>query len=148
MILIVWLPIAFHGLYGLLAIKAARPNVGRFRYMDNLRYLLQRVSGIGLLLFIPAHVYKTRLEPYFSGHPLDFGHMVEGFMGDPLTLPVYILGVTGACYHLANGIWQFSIGWGISQTEGGMRRVLAFSVVVGLVLLAMAYAAIYGFMRT
>jgi succinate dehydrogenase / fumarate reductase cytochrome b subunit len=145
-ILVIWIPIIFHGLYGLLALKKSRPNLGRFPFLDNLKYVLQRLSGIGLLLFIPAHVYKTRLEPILSHTVLDFKHMGEG-LSEPLTLIVYILGILGVAYHLANGVWQFAIGWGITTSEKGMKRVQVLSYVLFVALLVMGYGAIWGFLN-
>jgi succinate dehydrogenase / fumarate reductase cytochrome b subunit len=146
MILIVWIPIFFHGIYGLLAIKDSRPNLGRFRYFENLKYILQRLSGIGLLLFIPAHLYNTRIGPTLGGHEADFNHMAEG-MSQPITLAVYLLGILGVAYHLANGVWQASIGWGLVRSQKGMNRVQAFSMILFLVLLSLGYAAIWGLVR-
>jgi len=146
MVLIIWIPILFHGLYGLFIMKEARPNLGRFRYFENLKYILQRLSGIGLLLFIPAHLYKTRIEPTLAGTPVDFHHMVEG-LHEPITLPVYLLGVLGVAYHLSNGLWQFCIGWGLTTSEQGMKRMQTFSMLMFIVLLAMGYAAMWGFYR-
>jgi succinate dehydrogenase / fumarate reductase, cytochrome b subunit len=146
-ILVIWIPIAFHGIYGLVMMKKARPNLVRFAYFQNLKYVLQRLSGIGLLLFIPAHIYKTRIEPGFFNSALNFHHMSEG-LHEPLTLTVYIFGVLGVAFHLANGLWQFCIGWGITVREKAMRRVEIFSMVFFLVLLAMGYGAIWGFLRT
>ena len=145
-VLFIWIPIAFHGIYGLFLMKRSRPNLVRFRYFQNLKYVFQRLSGIGLLLFIPAHIYKTRLEPYFEGTVLDFHHMTEG-LHEPLTLVVYLLGVLGVAYHLGNGIWQFFIGWGIVTTEKAMRRVEVVSMIFFLILLGMGYGAIWGFLR-
>lgn len=145
-ILVIWIPIAFHGLYGLFGMKKSRPNLGRFAYFENLKYVLQRLSGLGLLLFIPAHVFKTRIEPYLNHTTLDFNHMVEG-MHEPQTLVVYCLGILGVAYHLANGIWQFCIGWGITTTARGMQRTQIISFVIFAVLLAMGYGAIWGLIR-
>jgi succinate dehydrogenase / fumarate reductase, cytochrome b subunit len=146
-ILVIWIPIAFHGLYGLWILKKARPNLVRFPYFQNLKYVLQRLSGIGLLLFIPAHIYKTRIEPGFLHSTLNFHHMAEG-LHEPLTLGVYIFGILGVAYHLANGVWQFCIGWGLTTTAKAMRRVEIGSMVLFIVLLGMGYAALWGFFRS
>ncbi len=146
-ILVIWIPIVFHGLYGLFALKKSRPNLIRFPFFENLKYVVQRLSGIGLLLFIPAHVYKTRIEPTLEQSPLNFHHMVEG-LSEPLTLTVYILGILGVAYHLANGVWQFSIGWGITKTQKGMDRMQILSYVLFVLLLTMGYASIWGFYRS
>jgi succinate dehydrogenase / fumarate reductase cytochrome b subunit len=57
------------------------------------------------------------------------------------------LGVLGVAYHLANGVWQFSIGWGIATTERGMKRVQVLSYVLFIALLVMGYGAMWGFLR-
>jgi succinate dehydrogenase / fumarate reductase cytochrome b subunit len=145
-VLVIWIPITFHGLFGLFKITQSRPNLGQFQYFQNLKYVLQRLSGLGLLLFIPAHIYKTRIEPGFFGSTLDFAHMAEG-LHEPLTLTVYALGTLGVAYHLANGFWQFCIGWGLTTSEAGMRRVEKLSMLLFVVLLFMAYGAIWGFIR-
>src|SRR6185312_9492374 len=100
-----------------------------------------RLSGIGLLLFIQAHIYKTRIEPGLVNSTLNFHHMSEG-LHEQLTLTIYCLGVLGVAYHLANGVWQFCIGWGITATEKGMRRVEIASMFLFVVILAMGYSAI------
>jgi succinate dehydrogenase / fumarate reductase cytochrome b subunit len=145
-ILVIWIPIAFHGIYGLFIISKGRSNVGKYPYFQNLKYLLQRLSGIGLLLFIPAHIYKTRIETTLSGTVLDFAHMSEG-LHEPLTLFVYGLGALGVAFHLANGVWQFCIGWGVTTSVAGMRRVEKLSFLLFFILLFMAYGSIWGFIR-
>ncbi len=145
-VLVIWIPIAFHGIYGLVVMKRSRPNLGRFAFFENLKYTLQRLSGLGLLLFIPAHIYKTRIEPGWLNSTLDFSHMAEG-LHEPLTLTVYILGILGVAYHLANGIWQFSIGWGLTRTVQGMKRMQFLSFGIFLAVLTMGYAAIWGFLK-
>lgn len=143
-VLVIWIPITYHGLYGLFSMKKSQFNGGRFPYFGNLKYILQRLSGLGLLLFIPAHLYKTKIEPSLEGVSLDFNHMVHG-LKEPLTFFVYMLGILGVSYHLSNGLWQFSIGWGIVRTEKGMKRVQKLSYVLFILLLLMGYGALYGF---
>lgn len=145
-VLVIWIPIAFHGLYGLFVAKKGRVNLGRFAYFENLKYVLQRLSGIGLLLFIPAHLFKAKIEPILHNEVADFNHMAEG-LSEPLTLTVYALGVLGVAFHLSNGLWQAAIGWGITTSEAGMKRMQKVSVLFFIVIAAMGYAAVYGFIR-
>ena len=145
-ILVLWIPIAFHGLYGLFGLKKSRPTITQNPYFENLKYWVQRLSGIGLLLFIPAHIYKTRIEPGLFHSTLDFHHMVEG-LHEMDTLVIYCLGVVGVAYHLANGIWQFSIGWGITTTQKGMDRMQWATYGVFGILMLMGFGAIWGFFR-
>jgi succinate dehydrogenase / fumarate reductase cytochrome b subunit len=146
-VLLLWVPIVFHGFYGLFIASKARPRLGQYPFFGNVKYVLQRLSGIGLLLFIPAHIFKTRIEPGFWHSTLDFAHMSEG-LHEPLTLTVYLLGVLGVAYHLANGVWQFSIGWGVATTTRGMQRMQILSYVLFALVLAMGYGAIWGFYQS
>ncbi len=137
----------FHGIYGLSLAWKSRYSPSQFPYFENLKYILQRLSGIGLLLFIPAHLLKAKILPTLDGHPADFAHMAEAF-SEPLTLIVYILGVLGVAYHIGNGLWQFSIGWGLTVTEAAMKKMQVVSILVFLAISAMGYAAIGGFLMS
>lgn len=142
MLTVIWAPLVFHAIYGLIKIKQARPNNTRFNYWDNLRYLTQRVSGIGVLLFIPAHLVKSKILPtYIDGVPANFQHMAEG-LAQPLSFGVYMLGILGVAYHLANGLWQASIGWGLTTTQKAMNRMQVFCSIFFIVILSMGYAAL------
>ncbi len=148
MMILVWVPIFFHGLYGLyITVTESRPNPAGYPFFGNIKYLLQRASGIGILLFIPAHLWKSKIGPTFvDKNPADFAHMQDG-LSEPVTLVVYILGVTGVAYHLANGIWQACIGWGLTLSERSMKRMEIFSMFLFAVLATMGFAAIWGLVR-
>ena len=141
-VLVLWIPIMFHGLYGLFAMK--KTKLVRYAYFGNLKYVIQRLSGLGLLVFIPAHVFKTRIAPGFLNTTLDYAHMHEA-LHEPLTLVVYCLGVLGVAYHLANGLWQFAIGWGVVRTAKAMRVGEALCIGFFVLIALMGYASICGF---
>ena len=116
--LIVYIPLIFHSVYGaMITFEAkAQPN---YHYFAHLLYWLQRLSGIGVLFFIIAHVWNAQLGPLMADTwGTHFEHLAEGF-ADPesglVTKTVYVLGVLGATFHFANGINTFSITWGIAQ---------------------------------
>src|SRR5262249_24882083 len=75
--LFIYAPILFHAALGIVITLRGQPNVLAYPYLGNWRYLLQRISGIGVLLFVGAHVYKTRVEPWMGGFEIDFAHMQE-----------------------------------------------------------------------
>src|SRR5258706_11543952 len=65
---IIGLPLLYHAFYGVfVATMAARPNTGQYGYLRNWTYLLQRITGIVLFLYIGYHVWNTRLVPVL--HP-------------------------------------------------------------------------------
>ena len=53
---VVFAPLLIHTVWGLQRLATSRPNLGRYKTYDNLKYALQRLSAIGVLLFIGAHV--------------------------------------------------------------------------------------------
>jgi succinate dehydrogenase / fumarate reductase cytochrome b subunit len=143
-ILFVYLPFAVHALVGLALTFTGRPNLGRMPTFTNVKYVLQRVSALGVLLFLGAHIYKTRIEHALSGEPLAFEHMVEGFHHAP-TIAVYVLGILGVAFHLANGFWLGGITWGITVSRRSQRAWQAASIVIFVVIAAMGFAAMWGF---
>ena len=137
LILIVYLPLFFHSILG--AFITFEANIQpSYQYFSHLLYWLQRFSGIGVLLFIFAHVWNTKLGPLFANTwGTHWEHLNEGF-SDPesglITKTVYLLGVLGATFHFANGINTFSITWGIALTPRSQNRVRILSIGVFLLL--------------
>jgi succinate dehydrogenase / fumarate reductase cytochrome b subunit len=144
-ILFIYLPILFHAALGVVITIRGKANLAAYPYLGNWRYVLQRLSGIGVLLFVGAHVFKTRVEPLLQGFTLDFAHMQEG-LSEPLTFAVYALGILGTAYHLANGVWTFAITWGITTTVRAQARLTGVIVVVFLVLCFVGMNNILGFL--
>jgi succinate dehydrogenase / fumarate reductase cytochrome b subunit len=56
---------------------------------------------------------------------------------------LYTIFVMAACFHAANGLWTWSISWGIPLNEQGRRVVRAVGVLLGLALLAGGLASIW-----
>jgi len=144
--LFVYLPFAIHAVIGLIITLRSRPNVLREPRFRNWKYVLQRVTAIGVLLFVPAHVYKTKIEPWREGFAIDFAHMHEGML-EPITAAVYVLGMLGVSFHLANGLWLAGITWGFFTGPNGQRRGEWLSIFFGIVLLLLSLGAIYALRR-
>ena len=142
------LPLLVHTVLGLMEIGRARPNNVVYSTFDNLKFVLQRASAIGLLLFIGAHVYKARIAPdlVVNGHESWQG--MHNGLSEPITLTVYVLGMLAVSYHLANGMQTASMRLGVVMTPAGQRRMQWVSGTLFVILLAMSGAAIYGFQPT
>jgi succinate dehydrogenase / fumarate reductase cytochrome b subunit len=143
-IIFVYFPFIFHAIYGILVTVRGRPN--DFPRFVNFKYILQRITAIGLLLFLGAHVYKTRIEPALQGTSLDFTHMVEA-MHHPPTIIVYVLGVLAVAFHLANGLWLGGITWGLTLSRKSQKVWQAWTIVFFLIVAIMGGAAMWGFGR-
>ena len=144
--LFVYLPFVFHAAVGLAVTWKGSPNVTRIPTFRNWKFILQRVSAIGVLLFVPAHIYKTKIEPWREGFSIDFAHMHAGML-EPVTFAVYVLGMLGVSFHLANGLWLAGITWGVFTGPNGQRRGEWLSILFGIVLLLLSFGAIFALRR-
>ncbi len=159
----IFLPIAFHAVYGIKIAMTAQPNVAQYPYLANRRYLLQRVTGYIAFLFLIVHLGKFRFAHWIG---LSDHHFLEtpggaffeatraGFVGwKPWGLEVatwmvvlfYVVGLWAACYHFANGIWSFCVSWGITVGEKAQRRVGIGAAAVGVLLFFWGCMSLYAF---
>ena len=144
------LPILFHTVAGIFELFRARPNNAVYGYFDNLKYLFQRLSAVGLALFIPAHLIKARILPMFTDAGFD-ASAHETWQGmhealqEPLTLAVYALGLLGISYHLGNGLYTAGLRWGLAISPSGRARLQIISALAFVALLVMSYGALLGF---
>ncbi len=142
--IVVLLPLLIHTAWGLKRLTTSRPNNDRYGYFGNLRYLLQRLSAVGVLLFLGAHIFLAFIKPRFlEGHPEAFADIAHEMRFHGPTLVVYLLGTLGVAYHLANGLQGFAMGWGIATTSRGLKRVERVTLALFVVLLAMSWGSIY-----
>lgn len=136
---IIFVPILFHGIYGLFIAREAETNIGRYGYARNWLFFLQRWTGIVAFLFIAVHVWQLRFV-----RPLNFS-VVSALLKDPLWFWAYVVGVFCSVFHLCNGLWSFCIRWGITV---GARAQAASSYVwaaVGLFLFVVGLSSLRAF---
>ena len=76
--------------------------------------MLQRITGVFLVVFIAWHIYQTRIQKAL-GADVDYDMMAD-ILSNPFMLAFYIAGVIAATFHLANGVWSFLVTWGITQS--------------------------------
>lgn len=142
--LVALLPIAVHSIWGIARLFTVRPNNVQYRFFSNLKYALQRLSAIGLLLFLGAHLWLAFLKPYTStGKSEPFADIAHEMHHHGPTLAVYCLGVLGTAYHLANGLHTFAMGWGIVSSRRALKKLEIGVWVIFLALLAMGFGGIY-----
>jgi succinate dehydrogenase / fumarate reductase cytochrome b subunit len=155
-ILFIFLPLLFHGGYGLVIAWQARLNPEQYPYMDNWRYTLQRVTAWIVVVFILVHLAHFRFAHWFGGEPYPgtpdpFDLTQRGFLG--LLLPnwlwiiIYSVGLTAAAYHFTNGIVTFCITWGITVSVASRQRMSILAAAAFLVLMAWGILSLWGLQR-
>lgn len=140
----IYLPLLVHTLYGLYVIFNGKPNVEHYSYVKNWFYVLQRITGVALILFIFFHI--GGMYGWF-GETLKFDHhratetvrqhMRASFL---LWLFVYPLGILFATFHMANGFYTAAISWGLTISKKAQDRwgwvclgIFAFSFFCGMI---------------
>ena len=145
-VLFIFLPLAFHGIYGLVIAWQGKTNQGRYPYADNWRYTLQRVTAYITIVFVVVHLVHYRFAHWFGGGSYAAAHHDPGFFeftwgGFDLLLPswlwiaIYAIGLTAAVFHFCNGIVTFCITWGIVIGDNSRKRLSVIAGVLGVLLM-------------
>ncbi|HIW12912.1 MAG TPA: succinate dehydrogenase cytochrome b558 subunit [Candidatus Salinicoccus stercoripullorum] len=145
---IIYIPILFHGIYGIYIAFTAKYNIGGKGYgwhstYRNWMFLLQRISGVIAFVFIAIHVYQTRVQVFF-GQEVNFD-MVHQIVTNPMWLVFYIVGIIATVYHFANGLWAFMITWGFTQSDRSQRIMNYVSMIIFVVVSFIGVQAILAF---
>jgi succinate dehydrogenase / fumarate reductase cytochrome b subunit len=144
-LVVVLLPLAIHLAWGLARLATTRPNNLRYGTYANLKYALQRLSAVGVLLFLGAHLWLAMLRPRLvEGHAEAFADLTHEMHFHTPTLVVYLLGTLGVSYHLANGLHSFAMGWGLAVSRRALAKLEVWALAAFVVLLLMSWGAIYG----
>lgn len=143
-LVVVLMPLVLHTAWGIGRLVTAKPNNLRYGYYANLKYVLQRLSAVGVMLFLGAHLWLAMLQPRLvEGRAEAFADISHEMHFHRPTLVVYLLGTLGVAYHLANGVQAFAMGWGIVSTRRAVKQLEWVSALGFLVLLGMSWGAIY-----
>lgn len=128
------LPILFHAVYGLFITSSSRPNVAGYSYARNWAYFFQRITGLIAFAYILFHVATTRVYSlFFKGSAITFSDM-HAMLSQPLIFAFYVIGILAVTFHFSNGIWSFSITWGLVKSRLGQQRLAAISMLIFAIL--------------
>ncbi len=143
----IFLPLLFHALFGFVIIRSGESNSGTYQYTSNVRYTLQRVSGMIAFLFIMWHVFHMRGWFHFPAwlaitksaggaqfSPYNAASSAALALRGPVVAASYAIGVLACVFHLANGVWTMGITWGVWVTPSAQKRANYVCAFLGLVL--------------
>lgn len=158
----IFLPILFHGVIGMIIVARGKRNVELYPYRENLRYTLQRWTGVIAFAFIFWHVFQTRgwinsqwwlqhVTHPLGGGLFEFKDAAQSSAEAvrqlaPWIAVVYAIGVLAAVYHFANGLWTMGITWGVWTGPRSQYWATVLCLGIGLVLAGFGLATVYGFL--
>ena len=140
----IFIPLAFHALYGVWIAFRGRASVNVYPWAGNWGYVMQRVTGIIALLYIGYHVWTQR----FSGvslpeNPAYAFPKVQVELSNPWILAVYVIAMVATCWHFAYGIWLFAAKWGITPGNQARKKFGYVCAAGGSALCFLGLIAIY-----
>jgi succinate dehydrogenase / fumarate reductase cytochrome b subunit len=147
---LIWIPLLFHGIYGLYIYGRAKPNFVGTKYVwsQNRMFTFQRWTGVYLFFALIVHVITTTGAKYYNNDSelIKFATWHDRLTHAPyLWLIFYLLLVLTASYHLGYGIWNFCIRWGITVSDKSQLAMQKVSLLVFLGLTVLGWGALGGF---
>lgn len=142
----IWLPILFHGLYGIWIWYRGQGNLVNYPWAGNWMYTLQRWTGLIAFAYIIWHTYSLR----FTGIDL---HMYPGASFGKVQHELaqlgyflfYLVGLISAAWHFSYGVWLFMAKWGIVIGENARKKTLVACMGLFLLISGVGIASIYSF---
>jgi succinate dehydrogenase / fumarate reductase cytochrome b subunit len=144
----IWIPILYHGLYGIYIWYRGETNLVEYPWSGNWLYASQRWTGIIALIYMVQHTYHLRFTGvHLPTHPMEAFAKVQGEFQNPLIIAFYAIGIIAASWHFSYGLWLFAAKWGITTGEIARRRLgyVCFALALGLILIGAA--SMYGFLK-
>lgn len=142
----IFLPLLYHGLYGVYIALRGKSNVVYYPWAGNWMYQVQRWTGYIAFLYIIQHVWRQR----FTGvmlpeHPGASFHKVQVELSNPWMLAIYAIAIIATCWHFSYGVWLFAAKWGITPGVKARRRFGVVCAVLGIVLGVIGLGSLYAF---
>lgn len=153
-ILFIFIPLLFHAILGVKMWIQGQPNTASYPYWGNVRYQLQRITGVIALVFIGVHLWQM----HWLGGLLPRGGYFVAEQATASTAgilqaykiwaaPLYLIGVLASTFHFANGIWTGLITWGITIGRQAQRKAGYVCAVVGVSLALFGTVSLVSFLR-
>ena len=142
----IFLPLLYHGLYGVYIWFRGKSNVVYYPWAGNWMYVAQRWTGIIALVYIGYHVATQRfLGVSLPENPGASFHKVQAELSNPLILAFYVIAMIAVCWHFAYGVWLFAAKWGITPGETARRRFAWICLAGGVLLCALGLYSMWAF---
>lgn len=126
--LFIFLPMLYHGGYGIYIWLRGKSNVSAYPWVGNWLYTAQRYTGLIAFAYIAWHLYTERWLTHGRSTYVD----VEELVRQPYALIFMFVGVLASSFHLGVGIWNFLCKWGLAATAKAQRAAGALGALVGV----------------
>ncbi len=147
----IFIPLAYHALYGLWIWWRGEGNVSDYSLVGNWYYTLQRWTGILVFFYVTYHLATLRFGGgSFMGemgaNPNIAFHEVQEQLRQQWAMVIYIVGIAAASWHFGYGLFLFCVKWGIVSGPRARKRLQIASVLVAVLLCALGVASELAFL--
>jgi len=144
----IFLPILYHGIYGVYIWLRGKSNIVYYPWAGNWMYIAQRYTGLIAFAYIVQHVLRQRFMGIsLPENPGAAFAKVQHELANPWMLAVYVIAMIAVCWHFAYGIWLFVAKWGITPGEVARKRFGYVCAAFGILLCVMGLASIWAFIE-
>lgn len=144
----IFLPLLYHGCYGLYTWLRGKSNLVDYPFAGNWMYGFQRCTGAIAFLYIGYHVTTQRfLGTSLPENPGYAFTKVHDALANPVVLVVYVVAMLAICWHFAYGVWLFAAKWGITPGARARRRFGLACAALGAGCAVLGLAGIWAFVR-
>ena len=144
----IFIPLAYHALYGVYIGLRGRANVNVYPWAGNWGYFTQRITGTSPSRTSAHHVYTQRFHGVsLPEHPGAAFHKVSDELHNPWMLTAYIIAMVATCWHFAYGIWLFAAKWGITPGDNARKYFGYVCAAGGTALCALGLVGMLAFLN-
>ncbi|WP_110953487.1 succinate dehydrogenase [Anaerosinus massiliensis] len=108
------IPFLFHGIYGAIIAMQAKNNPQQYGYVRNWQFYFQRITAWYTIVFLLWHVGYLRIMMKGSGVEINYA-LMNNYLSNPIVFVLYTVGMVAAVYHFTNGLFTFTMTWGIAK---------------------------------
>lgn len=142
----IFIPLAFHALYGIYIWWRGENNVIDYPLAGNWFYTLQRYTGIVVFFYVIYHLWYMRFAGvHLVVHSDAAFWKVQNELSNPLALAAYVVGVVAASWHFGYGLVLFAAKWGIVTGTKALKRAQAAGIALSILLVLLGLITIYAF---
>ena len=142
----IFIPIAYHGIYGIWIWLRGKANLVYYPWAGNWLYVAQRYTGLLAVVYIGYHVATQRFMGVdLPNHPAAAFWKVQHELQNPWILAFYVVAMIAICFHFAYGVWLFTAKRGITPGERSRRWFGWVCLAGGVLLCAMGLISIAAF---
>jgi succinate dehydrogenase / fumarate reductase cytochrome b subunit len=133
----IWLPLAFHSLYGFWIWHQGSHNLGDYPWTGNWMYAAQRWTGAVAFPYIVYHTYTMRFTgvSLFETPHASFAKVQASLFSSDWVVAFYVVGIIATCWHFAYGVWLFAAKWGLVTGPRARRNLGVVCFVLGFTLI-------------